>query len=76
MIDLMTTERVSQRHTMVMFRIYHAREVEALWYARVEMMAALSAERGEAFARQRVDALAPLFVGLMRETASEVAVRS
>lgn len=48
-------------------RIYYADNVHALWYARSDLMAAIAHERGEASARQELDAISWLFDGLLPE---------
>lgn len=48
-------------------RIYHADNVHALWYVRSDLMAAIAHERGEASARQELDAISRLFDGLLPE---------
>lgn len=42
-------------------RIRYARDSEALWYLRPELVSALAARHGERVARERVNVLSPLF---------------
>ena len=49
----------------VMTRLRFSNDVEDLWYLRGDVMALLSAHRGELAARDSVDALTPLFEGLL-----------
>ena len=46
-------------------RIRHSNSAEDLWYLRGDLMALLSSIHGEAQAREKVDALTPLFEGLL-----------
>ena len=46
-------------------RIRHSNSAEDLWYLRGDLMALLSSIHGEALAREKVDALTPLFEGLL-----------
>lgn len=55
------------RHSEVFRRIHHAGDIETLWYSRSELMAAISAERGEEFARQAMSGISRLFEGLLPE---------
>ena len=56
----------SDRHfVQVQNRIRFCTNAEDLWYLRGDVMALLSATRGELAARQSVDGLAPLFEGLL-----------
>ena len=52
-------------HPGLFERIQHAREPEALWYARHDLVVALAETHGEASARQSVTALNALFTGLL-----------
>ena len=56
-----------EQHTEVFRRIYYAGDIETLWYTRGELMAALSAERGEKFAQQAMAGISRLFEGLLPE---------
>lgn len=56
----------SDRHFVQMLtRIRFSNDAEGLWYLRGDLMALLSASRGELAARQCVDGLTPLFEGLL-----------
>lgn len=48
-------------HLALLARIRYARDLEALWYLRPELVSALSVQHGERVARQQVNALAGLF---------------
>lgn len=52
-------------HPILARRLRHATEIQALWFARDELMAALAMAYGEAKARQKVEGLAALFEGLL-----------
>ena len=56
-----------EQHPEVFRRIYYAGDIETLWYTRGELMAALSAERGEKFAQQAMAGILKLFEGLLPE---------
>ena len=49
----------------VMSRIRFSKDAEDLWYLRGDVLALLSASQGEAAAYDCMDALAPLFEGLL-----------
>jgi hypothetical protein len=46
-------------------RIRYASDVQALWYLRGDLMAALAATQGEATARDRVQRITQMFDGLL-----------
>ena len=46
-------------------RIRYADNIQSLWYARSELMAALADLRGEAYARAQVASISTLFDGLL-----------
>lgn len=46
-------------------RIRHANDVQALWYLRGDLMAALAAMHGEVLARQKVLEISQMFQGLL-----------
>jgi len=46
-------------------RIRYANDVQALWYLRGDLMAALAAIHGEASARQRIASVTEMFQGLL-----------
>jgi len=49
----------------VIRRVRYANDVQALWYLRGDVMAALSATHGESAARARVQQITRMFQGLM-----------
>ena len=49
------------QHLALLGRIRYARDLEALWYLRPELVSALAAQCGERLARERVNELAALF---------------
>ncbi|HET8744620.1 MAG TPA: hypothetical protein VFM98_03375 [Ramlibacter sp.] len=61
----MAVQTQGARSEQLVRRIRYAVSVEALWYARGELMAQLARLYGEAEARERVDALHPQFTGLL-----------
>lgn len=64
MLDLLGEQGVT-RHPLLVRRLRYATEVQALWFARNELMAALAAAHGEAKARRAVDEVTVLFKGLL-----------
>ncbi len=52
-------------HPRVARRLRFADDVQTLWYARSELMAALAEQHGEARARQELERLGALFNGLL-----------
>lgn len=65
MLDTMAIAGLGQRHLHIVARIQLAQGIQALWFARTDMMTSLAAELGEAAAREKIDALSPLFEGLL-----------
>ncbi len=53
------------RHPLLARRLRFARDTEGLWYARSELMAALSDLHGESMARKEIDRLSLLFCGAL-----------
>lgn len=49
----------------VVRRVRYANDVQALWYLRGDLMAALAATQGEAAARQKVQQITRMFQGLI-----------
>lgn len=46
-------------------RVRYANDVQALWYLRGDLMAALAATQGEAAARQQIQQITQMFQGLL-----------
>ncbi len=65
MLDAMTDAGLDELYRPVVERIRYADGIEALWYVRSDMMTALAAERGEAYARRKLDALSRLFEAVL-----------
>ena len=63
-------------HSDVFRRTRHAPNARALWYLRSDLMAAISADRGEAVARQEISVIARLFDGLIPEARAPITSRS
>jgi hypothetical protein len=64
MLELLLFEGMGMdepQHLALLGRIRYARDLEALWYLRPELVSALAAQHGERLARERVNALAPHF---------------
>ena len=55
----------SKRFAAVSRRIQYAPDLQALWYLRGELMAALAAQHGEAHARETVRHISEQFHGLL-----------
>lgn len=53
------------RFPMAVRRIRYAADIQALWYLRGELMAALAATQGESLARQQIGRLTHMFDGLL-----------
>lgn len=56
-------------------RVRYADEMESLWYLRQDLLAALSAVRGEAAARREMAAVNALFKGLLPPSLTATSVR-
>jgi len=54
-----------KRFPQISRRIRFASDVQALWYLRGDLMAALAAMQGEATARERINSLTSMFRGLL-----------
>lgn len=48
-------------------KVRYAGSVRTLWYARTDLMMALAASRGEAYAQQQLEQLSRRFLGLLPE---------
>ena len=69
MLELLLFEGMGMdeaQHLALIGRIRYARDLEALWYLRPELVSALAAQHGERLARERVNALAVHFSGWSR----------
>jgi hypothetical protein len=55
----------SRQFPQVTRRVRYASDVQALWYLRGDLMAALASRRGEAEARRQIDAITDMFSGLL-----------
>lgn len=55
----------SKQFANVTRRVRYANDVQALWYLRGDLMAALAATQGEATARQKVQQITRMFQGLI-----------
>ena len=65
MRETMTAIGLEQSHPQVYHRIFFAQDIQALWYARSDLMTALASEHGESFAQEKIAALSSLFDGLL-----------
>ncbi len=70
MLDAVAPPRQLLRHATLVRKLLQARSIEALWYLRSDVMAALAGDHGEAQARRMLDALTALFSGLLPEAAA------
>lgn len=64
MLELLLFEGMGMNeaaHLALLGRIRYARDIEALWYLRPELVSALAAYHGERVARERVNGLADYF---------------
>jgi len=64
MLDMLG-EPGARQFSQVTRRVRYANDVQALWYLRGDVMAALSAVHGEAEARDRISRLTGMFQGLL-----------
>ncbi len=67
MLDAMTACGLEELHPNIVRRISYADDIQALWYARGDVMTALASARGEAFAQEAMAVLSRLFYGLLPE---------
>ena len=66
MLELLLFEGIGMdeaAHLVLLRRIRFARDLEALWYLRPELVQALAAQHGERVARARVNELSAYFGG-------------
>ena len=56
-------------------KIRYAADIQALWYARSDLMGAVASARGEAIAWQEIAAISKLFDGLLAESRSSQPTR-
>ena len=68
MLDEMTGLGLDKSHPKVFGKISYAFDIQALWYARSDLMTAFASERGETFAREKIAALSELFDGLLPQS--------
>ena len=54
-------------HASLLNKVSYAGSIQTLWYARTDLMMALSACRGEAYAQEQLDRLSRRFFGLLPE---------
>lgn len=64
MLDMLGTTG-AQQFAQVTRRVRYANDVQALWYLRGDLMAALSAMQGEVQAREQILRLTAMFKGLL-----------
>jgi hypothetical protein len=65
MLELMTRSGCDEDFPLVVRKIFYADNIEALWYARSDMLKALSAERDQFFAQREIATISKLFEGLL-----------
>ena len=70
MLDALSHGDLSERYPLVARRIFYADHIQDLWYARSDIMTALSSEWGETVAQEKITALTLLFDGLLPEARS------
>ena len=58
-------ETGSKQFANVTRRVRYANDIQALWYLRGDLLAALAATQGEAEARQKVQRITEMFQGLL-----------
>ena len=79
MLELMT-DIEQARFPQVLRRVRYAGDVQGLWFLRGELMAALASSRGEAAARENLEALSEMFEDLLpgglRSRPSPLSVKS
>ncbi|MBL0418787.1 hypothetical protein JI739_00370 [Ramlibacter sp. AW1] len=66
MLGLLGSDGI-ERHPLLARRLRYATDIQGLWYARNDLMAALAAVHGELKARQAVEEVTLLFRGLLPE---------
>ena len=62
---VLVEEAGAKRFPNVTRRLRYANDVQALWYLRGDLMAALAATQGEAAAREKVQEITEMFHGLL-----------
>jgi hypothetical protein len=59
------TQSGDKQHATVIRRVRYASDIQALWYLRGDLLAALASIHGEATARQQLQTLTRMFQGLL-----------
>ncbi len=67
MLDAMSIEGVTERHHLVVRRVFYATDIQTLWYARSDVMSVLAEEMGEISAHEELCVISALFHGLLPE---------
>ena len=70
MLQAMPPSTADQPNDLLFRRIRHAESIEALWYARSDLMAAIAAARTELCAQSEMRAITELFSGLLPESSN------
>lgn len=65
MLEATPHAAAGEPHATLFGRIHRAPDLEALWYLRSDLMAAIAAHHGEATAREQLAGISPLFEGLI-----------
>lgn len=65
MLETMTAIGLEQSQPQVYHRIFFAQDIQALWYARSDLMTALASEHGESFAQEKIALVSSRFDGLL-----------
>ena len=68
MLETMTVVELEKSHPQVYHRICFAQDIQALWYARSDLMTALASEHGESFAQEKIAVVSGLFDGLLPQS--------
>ena len=65
MLDIITAVGLEKSHPQVYHRVFFAQDIQALWYARSDLMTAFASEHGESFAQEKIAVVSSLFDGLL-----------
>ena len=68
MLEIITAVGLEKSHPQVYRRVFFAPDIQALWYARSDLMTAFASVHGESFAQEKIAGISGLFDGLLPQS--------
>ena len=68
MLGIITAVGLEKSNPQVYHQIFFASDIQALWYARSDLMTAFASEHGESFAQGKIAVISGLFDGLLPQS--------